>query len=55
MSQTEFKCKRRNCSENVSYERQIVLGLVTAVKEETAKTVYLTCAKGHTHPYEVVE
>ena len=55
MSQTEFNCKEPGCPEKVSYERQIVVGLVTAVNVETAKTVYLVCAKNHTHAYEVVE
>ena len=55
MSHMDFDCKEQGCPEKISYERQIVVGFVTTVNKETAKTVYLTCAKDHTHAYEVME
>ena len=46
-----FKCK--TCDKDVTYKREIVLGLHLSVDQEKEKVVYLTCPDGHVHPYIV--
>jgi hypothetical protein len=55
MSQ-ELPCKEPDCPEKVYYEREVipaVAGDLDLVVRGETKTVYLTCARHHTHPYEV--
>ena len=53
MSQ-EFSCREPNCSEKVYYERKVLpAGVELGISSQDKKVVYLTCARGHTHPYEV--
>ena len=49
-----FTCP--DCGQPVTYRRRSVLGMAGYDDEpRAAKTVYLTCALNHTHPYQVDE
>jgi hypothetical protein len=51
-----FKCKEPGCTEEVEYVPAPVYGLLIqspANPGPQKKTVYLTCAKQHTYPYQV--
>jgi|WetSurMetagenome_2_1015567.scaffolds.fasta_scaffold78526_5 hypothetical protein len=51
----EFSCSEPGCDQHVLYEgRDPIPGLfeMMATSKETV-VVYLTCPKGHTHPYTV--
>ncbi len=55
MSQT-LKCKELNCKETIDYTPDRVIAFIkrtTSKKRPKNKKVYLTCSKGHTHPYTV--
>ena len=59
MSQN-FQCKESGCTRSVNYvaDNLIAFKKVTAIvkpksRKSNTKTVYLTCGKGHTHPYTV--
>ncbi len=51
----EFQCKELGCSEKVIYERQTVRGVreISSKADGGTEVVYLTCARGHCHPYKV--
>jgi hypothetical protein len=47
-------CLEPDCKEKVRYKRKIVFGFMTQsifTNPGSEKTVYLTCANKHTHPY----
>lgn len=55
-----MKCKEVGCDGEVEYEREPVAGGVFMKQDDTAqaelntkKVVYLTCSKGHVHPYTI--
>lgn len=56
MQQT-FKCKEPGCDKKVSYEYSPIETAVEVksadASSQTTETAYLTCAAGHTYPYEV--
>jgi len=52
-----FPCKEPGCTELVTYQRQIVTGVVQLLPDEQRSTsqrrrVYLECPKQHVYPYE---
>lgn len=44
-----FICKESGCTEQVIYEENPI----PAYRTQPPKRVYLTCSKGHTHPYDL--
>ncbi len=46
-------CKENGCSEKVIYEQIVVKAFTQKREASTPKIVYLSCSKGHIHPYEV--
>jgi len=56
MAGKQFACLETGCTEQVEYEPEIVVGLAEGevnVADSEANIVYLTCPKGHVHPYNV--
>jgi hypothetical protein len=53
----QFKCKEPGCNEQVIFEYSPVEGTLRIEHpvrlKESEVVVYLTCGKGHTHPYKV--
>ena len=49
----KFPCKTSPCTEEVTYEREVVPGVALRRLQAEKEIVYLTCPKGHTNPYEV--
>jgi hypothetical protein len=52
-----FPCKEPGCTELVTYQRQVVTGVVQLLPEEERRAtprrrVYLECSKEHRYPYE---
>ncbi|MFA5375527.1 MAG: hypothetical protein WC455_07220 [Dehalococcoidia bacterium] len=59
MTEFNFDCVEPDCKEKVKYVRDEVVILKSLNKNLIAKRkmkkvrVYLTCKKGHCHPYEI--
>ena len=51
----EVSCKEKNCPEKVVYEPDDPGNEIPAMRVPQKITIYLTCPKGHIHPYEVSE
>ena len=55
----DIPCKTSGCDEKISYRPMKVYGVVEIEEKlrgsnsKSTKIVYLSCPKGHTHPYEV--
>jgi hypothetical protein len=51
----DMPCKREGCNERVSYRPMVVPGALkrTREREVRERTIYLRCAEGHVHPYQV--
>jgi len=53
-NETAIQCKELGCAETVNYRRRTIMAVDRKeTKQPTTKVVYLTCANGHTHKYEV--
>lgn len=52
----QYSCKEPYCDQKLQYEREVVKGnfeVLEVLREQKPRIVYLTCPKGHTHPYQI--